>query len=140
MQTMVNEYKNGNVNVKEFKNLSSELFTLSTKAKEEFVVANENNLTVVLDITIDRDLMLEGLSRELIRAAQVMRKTADFKVEDRIDIMFETTSEELKEIIEKFADKIKAELLARSISTFDNAEYSETVEISEEKITISLKR
>jgi len=140
MAEMVAGFKAGSVDVKEFKGLSSELFTLATKAKEEFVVANENNLTVVLDITIDRDLMLEGLARELIRSAQVMRKTADFKVEDRIDIMFTTDSEELKEIIEKFAEKIKAELLARSISTFDNAEYSETVEIGDEKITISLKR
>ena len=140
MAEMVAGFKAGSVDVKEFKGLSSELFTLATKAKEEFVVANENNLTVVLDITIDRDLMLEGLSRELIRSAQVMRKSADFKVEDRIDIMFTTDSEELKEIIEKFSDKIKAELLARSISTFDNAEYSESVEIGEEKITISLKR
>jgi len=140
MAEMVAGFKSGSVDVKEFKGLSSELFTLATKAKEEFVVSTENNLTVVLDITIDRDLMLEGLSRELIRSAQVMRKTADFKVEDRIDIMFSTTSDDLKEIIEKFSDKIKAELLARSISTFDNAEYTETVEIGEEKITISLKR
>jgi isoleucyl-tRNA synthetase len=140
MASYVAGYKAGSVNIKEFTNLASEIFTLATKAKEEFVVANENNLTVVLDITLDRDLMLEGLSRELIRSAQVMRKSADFKVEDRIDIMFTTDSEELKEIIEKFSEKIKAELLARSISNFDNAEYSETVEISEEKITISLKR
>ena len=140
MDAMVVGFKSGNVTVKEFANLPSELFTLATKAKQEFVVANENNLTVVLDITIDRDLMLEGLSRELIRAAQVMRKSADFKVEDRIDIMFSTDSEELKEIIEKFADKIKAELLARNITEILNPEYSETVEIGEEKITISLKR
>ena len=140
MQAMVAGFKSGSVDVNEFKNLSSELFTLSTKAKQEFVVATENNLTVVLDITIDRELMLEGLSRELIRAAQVMRKTADFKVEDRIDIMFETESDDLNEIINKFAGKIKTELLAREISKFDNAEYSETVEIADEKITISLKR
>ena len=126
--------------VKEFTNLPSELFTLATKAKQEFVVANENNLTVVLDITLDRNLMLEGLSRELIRSAQVMRKSADFKVEDRIDIDFVTESNELKEIIEKFAEKIKTELLARSITTIENPEYSETVEIGEEKITIKLKR
>ena len=140
MDEMVKGFKAGQLNVKEFTNLPSELFTLATKAKQEFVVANENNLTVVLDITIDRDLMLEGLSRELIRAAQVMRKSADFKVEDRIDIEFNTESEELNEIITKFQDKIKAELLARSITKLENPEYTETVEIGEEKVTISLKR
>ena len=84
--------------------------------------------------------MLEGLARELIRSAQVMRKSANFNVEDRIDIEFSTQSADLNEIIAKFADKIKAELLARSITTIDNPEYSETVEIGEEEITIKLKR
>ena len=97
--------------------------SLLDKAKEEFVVANENNLTVVLDITLDRDLMLEGLARELIRSIQVMRKSANFNVEDRIDIELITASADLNEIIKKFADKIKAELLARSITTIENPEY-----------------
>ena len=140
MVSYVSGFKAGTVDIKEFAGLSSELFTLQTKAKEEFVVANENNLTVVLDITLDRDLMLEGLARELIRSAQVMRKSANFNVEDRIDIEFKTNSSDLNEIITKFADKIKAELLARSISTIENPEYSETVEIGEEEITIKLKR
>jgi len=140
MARYVAGYKAGSVNIKEFTGLSSDLFTIATKAKEEFVVANENNLTVVLDITLDRDLMLEGLARELIRSAQVMRKSANFNVEDRIDIEFMTLSADLNEIISKFSDKIKAELLARSITTIDNPEYTETVEIGEEEIIIKLKR
>ena len=106
----------------------------------DFVISNENEITVVLDITLDRELMLEGLARELIRSAQVMRKSANFNVEDRIDVEFITNSADLNEIITKFAEKIKAELLARTISTIENPEYTETVEIGEEKITISLKR
>ena len=140
MSEMVNGFKSGSVNVKEFKNLPSELFTLATKAKDEFVISNENEITVVLDITLDRELMLEGLSRELIRSAQVMRKEANFNVEDRIDVEFITDSSDLKEILSKFENKIKAELLARTISTIDNAEISDTVEIGDEKITIKMKR
>ena len=45
-----------------------------------------NVVTKIFDVTLDRDLMLEGLARELIRAAQVMRKSANFNVEDRIQI------------------------------------------------------
>ncbi|MBR6778665.1 MAG: isoleucine--tRNA ligase [Clostridia bacterium] len=140
MEEMVKGYKAGSVNVKEFENLPSDLFTLATKAKEEFVISNENEITVVLDITLDRELMLEGLARELIRSAQVMRKEANFNVEDRIDIELVTDSEDLKEIVAKFADKIKSELLARTITTISNPEYCETIEIGEEEITIKLKR
>ncbi len=137
---MVDEYKSGKVRVGEFSDLSSELFILTSKPKKEFVIASLNGVSVVLDITIDRELMLEGLSRELIRSIQVMRKSAGFNVEDRIDIELSTSSPELNEIIEKYADKIKSELLARSISTIRNPEYSETISILDDEITIKLKR
>ena len=140
MKVMVEQFKNGTVNVGEFENLSSELFTLATKAKEEFVISNENEITVVLDITLDRDLMLEGLSRELMRSAQVIRKEANFNVEDRIDIEFITNGEDLTEIINRFADKLKTELLARNICKIENPEIEQTVEIGDEKITIKMKR
>ncbi len=140
MAQMVAGYKNGIVNVKEFENLSSELFTLNTKAKDEFVISNENEITVVLDITIDRDLMLEGLARELIRSAQVMRKEAGFNVEDRIVAEFITNGDDLTEILNKFMDKIKSELLIKEVSTFDDEEFSNTIEIGDEQITIKIKR
>ncbi|MBR4999149.1 MAG: hypothetical protein IKY10_04635, partial [Clostridia bacterium] len=140
MASFVAGFKAGSVDVKEFTGLASELFTLATKAKGDFVISNENEITVVLDITLDRELMLEGLARELIRAIQVMRKSANFNVEDRIDIEFNTNSADLNEIITKFSDKIKTELLARSISAIENPEYTETVEIGDEEITIKLKR
>ena len=94
----------------------------------------------MLDITLDRNLMLEGLSRELMRAAQVMRKEANFNVEDRIEIEFITTGEDLAEILTKFEDKIKAELLCKSICKIDNPEIEQTVEIGDEEITIKMKR
>ena len=140
MARMVAEFKTGKVNVGEFANLDSSLFTISTKPKEEFVIANDENLTVVLDVTIDRELMLEGLSRELIRTAQVLRKEANFNVEDRIYIDFETDSKDLNEIINKFSDKIKAELLALDYVKMTDPEIEEECEIADEKITIKMKR
>ena len=140
MAEMVAGYKAGSVNVKEFTNLSSDLFTLATKAKDEFVISNENEITVVLDITLDRDLMLEGLSREIIRSAQVLRKEANFNVEDRIDVEFITDSSDLNEILTKFENKIKTELLARTISKIDNAEIEQAFEVGDEKIIIKMKR
>ncbi|MFQ6751947.1 MAG: isoleucine--tRNA ligase [Clostridia bacterium] len=140
MQAMVEGFKSGSVNVGEFTNLASDLFVLSTKAKGDFVIANENDITVVLDVTIDRELMLEGLSRELIRSIQVMRKSANFNVEDRIIIELNTDSEELNEIITKYSDKIKTELLALDITKIDNPDYTENTEIAEDSITIKLKK
>lgn len=140
MQKMVDEYKHGSVNVREFKNLSSELFIISTKPKQEYVIATDGDITVVLDITIDRELMLEGLSRELIRSAQVLRKEAKFNVDDRIYIEFVTTSKDLNEIISKYQNKIKNELLALDITKIDSPEIEQECEIADEKITIKMRR
>ncbi len=140
MKAYVEGYKKNSVSIKEFKNLASELFTLNTKPKQDYVISNENDITVVLDVTIDRELMLEGLSRELIRAAQVLRKKADFKVEDRIFVEFSTDSADLNEIITKYADKIKSELLCLEIRPLSAPEISEAVDIADEKITIKMQR
>ncbi len=140
MADMVKEFKNGKVNVGPFKNLDSTLFNISTKPKKEFVIASDSDITVVLDITIDRDLMLEGLSRELIRAAQILRKKSKFNVEDRIYIELSTDSEDLKEIISKYNGKIKSELLALDIKEISNPEIEEECLIADEKINIKMKR
>ncbi len=140
MQKMVEGFKKNSVDVNEFKGLDASLFVLSTKPKKDYVISNDNDITVVLDITIDRDLMLEGLSRELIRSAQVLRKQANFNVEDRIYVQFETESADLKEILAKYSGKIKSELLALEIKPLAKPEISETVEIGEEKITIKMAR
>ena len=84
--------------------------------------------------------MLEGLSRELIRTCQVMRKNANFDVADRIVVDFNTTSEDLTEVLNVYADKIKAELLATDITTLDNCDAEENTQVGGDDITIRMKR
>ena len=76
----------------------------------------------------------------MIRTAQVLRKEANFNVEDRIYLDFETESEDLNEIIDKFADKIKSELLALDVMKLSDPEVEEKCEIADEKIVIKMKR
>ncbi len=139
MQQYVNGFKAGKVSICGYE-LDSDLFIPQTKAKQEYVIANVDGITVVLDITIDKDLMLEGLSRELIRTCQVMRKNANFDVADRIIVDFDTTSEDLLLVLDKYADKIKAELLATDITNLEAFECEETTEIADDQITIRMKR
>ncbi|MDD4110810.1 MAG: class I tRNA ligase family protein, partial [Clostridia bacterium] len=140
LKKYVDMYKQGKVTIGEFKDLPADLFILNYKAKSEYVIATENDKTIVLDITIDRDLLVEGLSRELIRQIQVMRKEADFKVEERISVSLNTESETLKEVIKTYFDRIKAEVLAKEIvDDIKNPTLKTECEIGEEKITIYLK-
>jgi isoleucyl-tRNA synthetase len=140
MKKLVAEFKKGKVSIGEFKDLSSDLFVLNYKAKSEFVIATENDKTIVLDITIDNELLLEGLSRELIRQIQIFRKEANFRVEERISISLKTESEILNSVIKKYSDRIKTEVLAKEIvDTINNPTLVREFEVGEESITISLK-
>ena len=141
MKELVKMFKQGKVNVGPFKDLDADLFILSFKAKDEFVIATENDKTVVLDITIDKELMKEGLAREIIRTIQVLRKEAGFKVEERISIAFKNVSDTIKDIVNKFKTRIKTEVLAKDKEEEDivNPTIEKEVEIGDEKFVIELK-
>ena len=51
-----------------------------------WLVVNEGNLTVALDVTITQALQEEGLARELVNRIQNFRKESDLDVTDRITI------------------------------------------------------
>ena len=139
MQRLVIEYKLGKVNLNG-KVYDSDLFVLNTKPKSDFVIANIDNITVVLDITIDRNLMLEGMSRELIRNAQILRKNSNFDVSDRIELYIETDSEDLKDVIKEYLPKIQGELLATKYNKIENPDGEWTGEISGEQLKIQMKK
>jgi isoleucyl-tRNA synthetase len=55
-------------------------------AHEELVLAEEAGSAVALDITLDDELRLEGLARELVRALNDLRKELDLSLSDRIQV------------------------------------------------------
>ena len=74
-------------------------------------------MTVVLDITLNEELINEGILREVIRNAQVLRKEADFKIDDRIDINITTEDTNVANILNENKDKIASEVLAKNYNT-----------------------
>jgi isoleucyl-tRNA synthetase len=77
-------------------------------------VANKDNITVALDITITPILQDEGNARELINRIQKIRKESGLELTDRIAVHIEDL-EALKPAIINFNDYIRAEILADSI-------------------------
>lgn len=139
MAKAVDGYKAGSVKLDGFDALSSDIFILNNKPKTDFVIANSNDVSIVLDITIDENLMKEGLSRELIRAVQVLRKEANFNIEQRISLFIETEDSTLKSVVETYKDKIISEALVRSYEDMHSPTIDKTVEIGGESVRIKLK-
>jgi isoleucyl-tRNA synthetase len=140
MTNLVEQFKNGKVNFAEFGDLDASLFVLSQKPKQDYLIAHEGTITLVLDTSIDESLMIEGLYRELVRQVQVLRKEAGFKIEDRIYAYFETQSDSLKEVLKTFESKIMAEALIKEISAQNSYEVCREMQVSGEEIKINLKR
>lgn len=140
MNELVQEYKKGSVEIDKFGKLDSSLFILNYRAKEEFVISTENNITLVLDTTLDRELMLEGAYRELVRTAQVLRKEADFNIDERIELDIISTSDFIKELIQKYEDKIKQEVLVKVFNqNIIVPDIEREVEVGDEKVILKLK-
>jgi isoleucyl-tRNA synthetase len=53
---------------------------------EEFALAQDGPYAVALDLSVDDDLRLEGLARELARALNDHRKAAGLSIADRIRV------------------------------------------------------
>ena len=89
-------------------------FDISSKDIEGWLVANEGNITVALDITIDQELMEEGIAREIVSKIQNLRKSNGFEVTDRISLNF-SGDFEIEKAINNNLDYVKSETLAKAI-------------------------
>ncbi len=62
---------------------------ISTQDIEGWLVANQGNLTVALDVSISEDLTNEGIARELINRIQNLRKDKGLEVTDKIKLFIQ---------------------------------------------------
>jgi isoleucyl-tRNA synthetase len=91
------------------------------------IVANNDGVTVALDITLSAELKEEGLAREFINRVQNLRKDNGFKVTDKVNIIVEN-NEQLKSAIQNNFSYICDETLADKLEFSKNIE-NETNEI-----------
>jgi isoleucyl-tRNA synthetase len=119
--------------------LMSDEILVNSAPGEGLAVAVEKGVTVAVDAVLTEELRTEGLARDIVRQIQSMRKSADFKIEDRIQTNYET-EEEINAVIEKWSDYIKLETLSEKlISAPAGAKgYSETIQVDGKNLTISI--
>ena len=102
----------------------------------------DSGYMVVLDTQLNSALLAEGLSREMIRRIQTLRKRADYDLDDRIAIVYSDASEVIEGVLKDYGDAISAETLADSLEAgAPGAAYvSERVEVKGEKVTLGVRR
>jgi isoleucyl-tRNA synthetase len=80
-----------------------------------WLVANEGNITVALDITVTEELKQEGIARELVNRIQNMRKSGGLEITDKICVTIEKCDETDK-AVEVYGEYIAKQVLANSIT------------------------
>jgi isoleucyl-tRNA synthetase len=116
--------------------LAQDEFEFGFLTNEKFDAESSKNVVVILETELSEDLKTEGISRELIREIQNMRKAQGFEISNRIQVSFSTNSEVLTTAFEKFGAKISAETLAKKIEKKDFS--GEEIEIEGQKINLEV--
>ncbi|MBU1107822.1 MAG: isoleucine--tRNA ligase [Candidatus Riflebacteria bacterium] len=109
--------------------LKPEEVELQALASEEYSLQTEGKLSIALKKVLSRELILEGLARELVNKIQFMRKELGFDIIDRIKVGYEVLDadqkSEIDDTISQFGSYIAQETLAKSIDSQNNGESTE---------------
>lgn len=89
-----------------------------------WVVANEGNLTVALDVTLTDELRNEGMAREIVKRIQAHRKESGFEITDHILVKIQNHPE-IAAALSAYGDYVSGQVLADSIELVDGVEGTE---------------
>ena len=107
------------------------------KGEEAFF---SNNVIVSINTEIDDNLKTEGLVREIIRHIQIMRKEANFDVDDRI-VLSNNFSDDIVNAIEKHKQYLMNEILCTDIvDNLENSDYNSVFSYEKNDFSIFIKK
>ncbi|MDL2345069.1 isoleucine--tRNA ligase [Deinococcus sp. MIMF12] len=100
---------------------------VDAKAPEGVAAAEDAGFLVAFDTALTRELVQEGLARDLVRGIQEARKAAGFEVQDRIRLSLELSGD-AREAAEVWRDFIAGEVLAGELTFGPGEGYAAEVE------------
>ena len=119
--------------------LTKDDLLIDTAQMEGFVSEGDNTVTVVLDTNLTPELIEEGLVREIISKIQTMRKEAGFEVMNHI-ALYASGNERIAQILEKYGDEIREDVLADSILEGQTGGYTKEWNINGETVTLGVEK
>ena len=102
-----------------------------------WLVANEGNLTVALEVELTDELKQEGMAREIINRVQNIRKDSGLEITDRIHITLAPQAE-IEAAVKAFGEYIKTQVLADDITIAANN--GQEVDFDDFKLNIDVKK
>jgi isoleucyl-tRNA synthetase len=111
-------------------------FLITSEDIPGWEVASDGDVTVALDITLNDELIAEGIARDLVNKIQTIRKEKNLSITDKISIKIEE-DDLIKKALESFRSYIQSEVLAQDLfsTTFmkqRSSDYNLTMELEED--------
>jgi len=105
----------------------------------DWSVATEGRITVALDTQLTEELRGQGLAREVVNRIQMMRKSADLELTDRIRIEYRADGE-LKDAIQTHTKLICQETLALELNYSERPQggFVESFDIGGHELTVAI--
>ena len=124
--------------------LQPDEFQLNARARPGHEVAEDEDLLVALDTTLDEELAAEGLAREVAHRLQAMRKAAGYEISDRVRVAIAAdpaTAANLATHRDWLADELLAtEVAIGADASLGDADRSESVDVDGAGVRLSVAR
>ncbi|MDR1746724.1 MAG: isoleucine--tRNA ligase [Tannerella sp.] len=104
-----------------------------------WLVANENRLTIALDVTVTDELSREGLARELINRIQNLRKSSGLEITDKIRVTI-SSSEEMDAALAVHRAYVANQVLAVSLETVETVEDGTLLDMEDMNLYIKIEK
>jgi isoleucyl-tRNA synthetase len=95
--------------------LSPEELLVEPRQREGYALERETGLSVALSTTLDKDLLDEGLVRELVHRVQNLRREKGFEIEESISVGLSGNQRVASLLGARWGEYFKAEVLAREL-------------------------
>ena len=102
--------------------LESSEYEIAYEGLEGDNMAVDQNIIAKLDLELTPELQREGVAREISRFLNQMRKDADYSVDTKVVMLFATSDDNLKHIVQEFTNFFKHEALISDIQSTDTPE------------------
>jgi isoleucyl-tRNA synthetase len=109
--------------------LSIDDFLITSEDIPGWLVANDGDVTVALDVTLTDELIAEGTARDLVNKIQNLRKDRDFNITDKIKVKLER-HEAIIDAVNNYSDYIKSEVLATEF-VFADMDFADKIELND---------
>ena len=103
-------------------NIGPNLFDIVYRKKDgqKTFYIKEFNLLVAIETSNEKEFIIEGLARDVIRIIQQTRKDKGLEISDRIEVKLYADNEIFKDVMNTFVEYIKEQTLADNIKLVNN--------------------